>query len=167
MPKYSLKELLYWLTLWTLALSALTAAFGPPHPLQLLILTPWFLGSVAASKLGGHKVSYAFSVGTAFALCVIGAFTVSPPLALSEILFAAVFIGVIGGSLMWFVVAAAEGLFKHFSRRSPWRFPRSLAVRKSSLALRKATNLSTMWPITRFSGRSRCCHQHRWHRICT
>jgi hypothetical protein len=115
MPKYSLRELLYWQTVW-IGVLLLIAKFGVPSPIALFAATVWFIGTVVAYKAYGSNLSFAFSFAAAFAICLVGTVTASIKLALTEVLFAWMFSSAVGGSLMWGLVAAADGVFKQFSR---------------------------------------------------
>jgi NAD(P)H-dependent FMN reductase len=73
--RYSLKELLYWLTVWSVALSALVAVI--PEPIGVIFFAAWFIGTTVANKTFGYRAGLWYSglFGIFFCLLMVVATT--------------------------------------------------------------------------------------------
>jgi hypothetical protein len=119
MLHFSLKDAFYWLTVWIVGVSILLAILGPPTPASLVAITIWFAGTVATNKAFGSKSSLAFAVVAAISACMFaGALFSEPRNPPSEIVLGSIVSGLVGGSLMWLVCAAADSGYNWLTGRA-------------------------------------------------
>jgi hypothetical protein len=114
--------MLYWLSVWTIGVSLLTATISPWF--ALYVVTCWFLGTVIVSKLLGRRTGYVFAVVIGFVSCLGASFAIAlwegAAMEMAEdfaiLSFASAWFGVLFGTAIWSFVIAADEIFKHFAK---------------------------------------------------
>jgi hypothetical protein len=119
MPKFSLAEMLYWLTVWTVSVSVLTAFVSAPF--ALFVVTVWYFGTVGLGKALGYVASLTYSVGFLFVICLL-AFRLEWPSNgslsfLSNIFIPAFVCSLLGGGFVWIAAIVADESFQRLVRR--------------------------------------------------
>jgi hypothetical protein len=107
--------MLYWLTVWIVGLSVLTAATSAP--IALFAISVWLLGTVFVSKGLGRPVGFVFSWAVGFVSCmVIGAIFAHREHFMER--FAVCFlVGLEFGLGVWCLAVAADEAFQRFAAR--------------------------------------------------
>jgi hypothetical protein len=117
--QYSLKELLYWLTVGSVGLGVLVAVI--PEPIGVIFLAVWFAGTTAVNKGFGYRAGFWYATFFGFVFVVLTA----TPMPLSNKLpppryeLIVIFLGLFAigsGSFVWAVGIGLDKLFKLLSR---------------------------------------------------
>src|SRR5215212_9978626 len=121
MVKFSLKELVYWWSLWIVCVSLLTtfftAAFG------LLVTTVWFGGTVIVRRLCGNVAQFVYSILVGFFFSILffmpmeGEFIPKLPSPDLLLLTISVFFGLVAGTLVWGFAMGADWAFNRIRCR--------------------------------------------------
>jgi hypothetical protein len=115
--QYSLKELLYWLSIWSVALGTLVSVI--PEPIGVIFFAVWFIGTSVAIKTFGYRAGFCYSAlfGIFFCLLMVVATTgtsnPAPPPRYG--LFVLVF-GIGPSLVVWTVGVGFDKLFHLLSR---------------------------------------------------
>ena len=120
MVKYSLKEMLYWLTIWMICVSVLNVRTGTT--LALVIATFWLGGTVFVGRHFGPSIGflYAFLFGfllfLAIGIATLIEFRMEARLASDYALIFAYSVGygIAGGAIVWGVAVGVDKAFKRF-----------------------------------------------------
>jgi hypothetical protein len=117
--QYSLKELLCWLTVWSVGLGILVALI--PEPIGVAFLAVWFAGTTVVNKGFGYRAGfwYAAAFGIVFCLLTVTLATPisnksAPPRLVPALTFLLIF-GIGSGAFVWAVSIGLDKLFKLFS----------------------------------------------------
>jgi hypothetical protein len=120
MFKFSLKELLYWLTIWMVGVSLLAAI--TTAPVALFVVTLWPFGTIILSKLFGPLISLTYSVflgfvsGVTVMVVTNGLWRLRTPSAYPWVFAVSMIFSLVTGTIVWGVIDAADDLFKRFVR---------------------------------------------------
>jgi hypothetical protein len=113
--RYSLKELLYWLTVWSVALGVLACVF---EPFGVIFFAAWFIGTTTVNKAFGYRAGFWYAALFGVVSCVLMVMlstplsnkSRSPDFALS-MTFVLLF-GIASGAVVWLVGFVFDKLFK-------------------------------------------------------
>jgi hypothetical protein len=117
MIRYSLRDLLYWLTVW-IVFASLLAAFSP-SPVALIVMTAWFFGTVFVNKGFRPPGGLTYSIAFGFMLCAI-CLALASPTAVPGYYFyvfpVSFLFGLISGPIVWGIADAADEVCNEFIR---------------------------------------------------
>jgi hypothetical protein len=119
MFRFSLKELLYWITIWCVG----TAAFSTliPAPTGVIVLGIWLIGTTAINKACGYRAGFGYASLVGFAVWLLAlvtdspSFNPSPPPRYGMLLAFLLLLGLVSGSLVWSVVFCFDKLYSLLS----------------------------------------------------
>ena len=119
MVKYSLKEFLYWLTIWIVGVSLVFPVVLPVFFRSLALL--WLGGTIIVIKVLGERAAFWYSAVFGYLFLVAA----TPPAVKSyvqpqpsniELRFVlCIPLGLIAGSIVWGIVVGADRLFNRLS----------------------------------------------------
>ena len=114
--RYSLKELFYWLTIWSVGLGALVAVI--PEPVFVVFVAAWFIGTTVINKTVGYRAGFWYSAffGIVFLLLMV---LPTPPMSSKSQppdfgygVIVALLFGIAAGSFVWAVGFGFDKLFR-------------------------------------------------------
>lgn len=120
MPKFSLKELLYWWTICILFVSGLTALTATP--LALFVVCLWLFGVAAIGKVFGDRFSFICSTFIGFLINFpilvhpVGTRARIGPDYTTEAFAISVLFGLISGSMIWLLALVLDKLEQRLIR---------------------------------------------------
>jgi hypothetical protein len=77
MFRYSLKELLYWLTVWCVALCVLSAV--TPKSIGVIAFAIWFVGTTVSNRSFGYRAGFYYACVAGIVVCLL-TFMLTPPM---------------------------------------------------------------------------------------
>jgi uncharacterized membrane protein YagU involved in acid resistance len=118
--QYSLKELLYWLTVWSAGLGGLVAVI--PETVFVIYFAVWFIGTTVVSKGFGYRAGFWYSAFFGVVFCLLMDMLTTPmsnkspqPRFAWDVTFVLLF-GIGFGSFVWAVGVGFDRLFRFLSR---------------------------------------------------
>jgi hypothetical protein len=113
--RYSLKELLYWLTIWSVGLGALACVF---EPFGVIFFAAWFIGTTTVNKALGYRAGFWYAALFGVVSCVLMVMFTTPMSSRSRppdfafgVTFGLLF-GIGLGAVVWLVAFGFDKLFR-------------------------------------------------------
>ena len=114
--RYSLKELLYWLTIWSVCLGGLSAVI--PKPFGVIFFGAWFIGTTVVNKAFGYRAGFYYAAFFGIVFCLLSVL-LTPPMSNKsqppDFVFGVVVVllfGIAYGSFVWAVAFGFDKLFR-------------------------------------------------------
>jgi hypothetical protein len=124
--QYSLRELLYWLTVWCIALAVLSTII--PTAVGTFFLAIWFIGTTVANQVFRYRAGFVYaSLLGAICLPLIEILVVEYQFNQSlqprydRMVIVLALLGLVLGSIIWIIAVCFDGLYRRISRSRPTR----------------------------------------------
>jgi hypothetical protein len=114
--RYSLKELFYWLTIWSVGLGALVATIS--EPFGVIFFAAWFIGTTVVNKAIGYRAGFWYAALFGIVFCLLSVLLTPPmsnksqPVDFGYGVIVALPSGIASGSFVWAVGFGFDKLFR-------------------------------------------------------